>query len=101
MLPLCQRCVSVNSAPMKTKIIIADSHTLFRQGLAKLLNAEVQFEILEGVSNGKELLAALLQHKVDVILMDMAMPVMSGFEVMPYVRQNYPDVKCIAISMYD
>jgi DNA-binding NarL/FixJ family response regulator len=86
---------------MKTRIIIADNHTLFRQGLAALLKEDAQFEVLDGVSNGKELQAALLQHSVDVILMDMIMPVMNGFAVMQYIKLAYPDIKCIAISMLD
>ena len=86
---------------MKTRIIIADDHTLFRQGLTVLLNDDEQFEVIAGVSNGKELEAALQKHTADVILMDMVMPVMNGFEAMKHVRQNYPEVKCIALSMFD
>lgn len=86
---------------MKTKIIIADDHTLFRQGLAALLRESSQFEVLEGVSNGKELQAALQLNGVDIILMDMIMPVMNGFDAMQYVKQHYPDIKCIALSMFD
>ena len=86
---------------MKTRIIIADDHTLFRQGLTVLLNDDEQFEVITGVSNGKELEAALQKHTADVILIDMVMPVMNGFEAMKHVRQNYPEVKCIALSMFD
>ncbi len=86
---------------MKPAIMIVDDHALFRNGLAELLRNTSDFEILNGASNGLEMQALLQQKKADVILMDMVMPAMNGYDALIYVKKNYPDIKCIAISMYD
>ncbi len=86
---------------MIPKVIVVDDHTLFRNGLSAVLRESGEFEVLDGASNGKELQDVLAKKKADVILVDMVMPVMSGFDTIVYVTQNYPDTKCLAVSMYD
>jgi DNA-binding NarL/FixJ family response regulator len=86
---------------MKPTVIIVDDHALFRNGLASLLRNTGDYEVIDGAGNGLEMQPILRRSKVDVILMDMVMPVMNGYDAIVYVKKNYPDVKCLALSMYD
>lgn len=89
---------------MKTKIIkigLVDDHSLLRRGLADLL-INSGFEILFEASNGKEFIEIISKGKnPDVVLMDINMPVMDGFEATKWAKDNYPGLKIIALSMYD
>jgi len=83
-------------------VAIADDHQLFRDGLASLLEAEDQFRVIIRASNGKELLDGIdAGKKPDVILLDLSMPEMDGFEFMDINRSNKLNIPVIAISMHD
>ena len=86
---------------MKSKILIADDHEMFRDGLASLLESTAKWEISEKVSNGLEVLEALKHGKYDVILLDINMPKMNGIETAEIVRQKYPKVKVLMLSMFN
>ena len=85
----------------KTKVALADDHVLLRNGLAGLvtnLGYEVKFEC----SNGKELISKLDKNDLpDVILMDINMPEMDGYDATLWLKNNYPLVYVLALSMYD
>jgi two-component system, NarL family, invasion response regulator UvrY len=85
----------------KIKVALADDHVLLRNGLAGLvtnLGYEVKFEC----SNGKELISKLDKNDLpDVILMDINMPEMDGYDATLWLKNNYPLVHVLALSMYD
>jgi DNA-binding NarL/FixJ family response regulator len=85
----------------KIKVALADDHVLLRSGLAGLvsnLGYEVKFEC----SNGKELISKLDKNDLpDVILMDINMPEMDGYDATLWLKTNYPLVYVLALSMYD
>jgi DNA-binding NarL/FixJ family response regulator len=83
----------------KISLIIVDDHRLFRNGLKALLK-ELEYigEVTEA-SNGKEFIDHLENHKVDMALMDINMPVMNGIDATKIVVAKYPNVKVIALSM--
>jgi len=84
----------------KYTIVIADDHTLFRRGLHMLLaNVELTGEVHEA-ANGAELLELLDKHSVDIVLMDIDMPVMDGVEATVRALEKHPDLNIIALSMY-
>ena len=86
----------------KIAIAIVDDHTLFRQGLAHLLAESGEIEILFDAGNGAELMKKITLHPLpEVILMDINMPVMDGYETTKWVKENYPQVKVLALSMFD
>ena len=86
---------------MKRTIALADDHVLLRNGLANLLK-ELDYQVVAEASNGKELLDKLQGGIVpEVVLMDINMPAMDGYETTLWLKRNYPDIKVIALSMYD
>lgn len=80
------------------KIAIADDHSLFRRGLISLLSEIMDFQISFEVDNGMELLENLEQNPVDIVLLDLQMPILSGFQVIEVLNKIHPHIKIIAIS---
>lgn len=85
------------------KIAIVDDHALFRKGLAEILSGFSNITLLFDAKNGKELLAAIADHKEqpDICIVDINMPVMNGYETTRHIRSTYPKIKVLALSMYD
>jgi two-component system, NarL family, invasion response regulator UvrY len=85
----------------KVKVALADDHVLLRNGLAGLvtnLGYAIQFEC----NNGKDLIGKLEKNDLpDVVLMDINMPEMDGYSTTLWLRNNFPLVKVLALSMYD
>ena len=84
----------------KIRIIIADDHQLFRNGLKILLNSFPEFEVTGEASNGKEFLELLKTIQADIALMDINMPEMDGIEATRKGIKINPLVNVIALSMY-
>ncbi len=84
----------------KISIAIAEDHVLFRQGMVSLLNEEDDVSIAFEAGNGQELLDSLKHTIPHVILLDISMPVMEGKEALTKIRETYPEVKVIMLSMY-
>ena len=84
----------------KIRIIIADDHQLFRNGLKILLNAFPEFEVTGEASNGEEFLKLLTNTRADIALMDINMPEMDGIEATRKGLKLAPGIDIIALSMY-
>ncbi len=84
-------------------VAIVDDHLLLSGSLEKLINTFDGFNVLFHASNGKELQHKLKAHTVspDIILLDINMPVMDGFETAAWLTKNHPDIKFLALSMED
>lgn len=82
------------------KVILADDHTLFRQGLKLILEDMENIEIVADVANGKELIEVAGLIKPDLIIMDINMPVVNGIEASRILLQQDPELKVLVISMY-
>ena len=86
---------------MKARIALIDDHILLRKGLASLLE-DLDYHIVFQANNGKELQHQLQKNAApDIVLMDINMPEMDGYDATLWLRQHYPEVKVIALSMYD
>ncbi|GAL65344.1 response regulator [Jejuia pallidilutea] len=88
---------------MKTiRIIIADDHELFSNGLRELLKNYEDVEVVATVSDGKEFMDYIKSNKnIDVVLLDITMPNMDGFEVLKRIKDTAPLIKPVIISMHD
>ena len=85
----------------KIKLAIADDHKIFRNGLKATLEDCGDFDLMLEASNGKQLIAMLATAVPDVILMDIKMPELDGIQTTAYVKQHYPSVKILALSMFN
>jgi len=86
---------------MPVKVAIADDHVLFRKGLITILEMEGDIEVVLDVDNGKQLVENLPNNLPEVILMDLKMPEMDGMEATRIVKEKYPEIKVLVLSMYD
>lgn len=91
----------MNLAP-KTSILIADDHELFRVGFKHILQSIVpeEMEILADAKNGQELLRLVDLHMPDVVITDIAMPVINGIQACQLIKKKYPSMAVIAFSMF-
>lgn len=88
----------------KEKILlgIVDDHQLFRQGLCSLLACNSSVKVLFDASNGAVMKNVMLKHPLpDVILMDIAMPVVNGYEATRWLKQTHPSVQVLALTMFE
>ncbi|MCB0699627.1 MAG: response regulator transcription factor [Chitinophagales bacterium] len=85
------------------KLVIADDHRLFREGLARLLGGYKEVRTVYEATNGQELIDYLANASElpDVCLMDINMPVLCGYDATKIIREKYPEIKVLALSMYD
>ncbi|POY35962.1 DNA-binding response regulator [Solitalea longa] len=83
------------------KIIIADDHEIFRDGLSLVLKKEKDFNLIEQAINGIDLINKINLHHPDVVLTDIKMPGMDGIEATKIISDKFPTVKIIALSMFD
>ena len=84
-----------------TRLLLADDHTILRDGIRALLSTEPDLEVVGEASNGAEVLKVLETTPVHVVLMDVQMPVLDGFATMPELRRRFPEVRVLALSMLD
>jgi len=84
------------------QVALVDDHRLLRNGLSNFINNTPQFEVLFEADNGIDLQEKMRHGAVpDVVLMDINMPLMDGYDATQWLNQNHPSVKVIALSMYD
>lgn len=83
------------------KIIIADDHTLFIEGVMLLLNSEKHIEIIDIANNGRELLHIIRNKLPDLVLLDINMPEMDGLETLQRIKQEMPKLKVVILSTYN
>ena len=87
--------------PHKTiKIFLADDHTIVREGLAKLLEGEACLQVIGEAENGREAVLKVEELKPDIVLMDIAMPMLNGIEATRQIRKSCPETKIIILSMH-
>lgn len=81
------------------RIAITDDHTLFRKSLGLLINSFENMQVVAEASNGIELLDKLQTVSVDILLLDLQMPEMDGFETYEKVKESYPKIKTLVLTL--
>lgn len=82
------------------RVLIADDHTIVRVGVRLLLQSEPDFEVVGEAVDGLEAMAAVVQLRPDVLLLDIAMPGLNGLEVTRRVRVECPDTQILVLTMH-
>ena len=83
------------------KILIADDHVVFVNGLSALLKEVPNLEIVATAFNGEDALDLMAKHSVDLIITDISMPRMNGIEFLERIKVEYPDVNVMVLSMHN
>jgi two-component system, NarL family, invasion response regulator UvrY len=87
---------------MKTTIAIVDDHELVAQALSGLIQRYEEYEVIYEVGHGKELIKRIQLNMVpDIVLLDINMPEMNGYETALWLKKNCPKVKVVALSMHN
>jgi len=84
----------------KTRVLLADDHTLMRAGMRVLLDDMAGYEVVAEAGDGDEALELLRQHRPDVVLMDIDMKRMNGLEAMATAKREFPNLHVIMLSMH-
>lgn len=80
-------------------ILLADDHKIIRDGISALLEDEEQFKVIAEAENGEVAIELCKDHPIDIVILDLNMPKMDGFETIKYLRKNYPDIRILVLSM--
>jgi two-component system NarL family response regulator len=83
------------------RILIVDDHFVVRMGLTTVINAQPDMRVVAEAGNGRQALELFREHKPDITLMDLRMPIMSGLEATKAIRDEFPDARIIVLSTYD
>ncbi len=84
------------------QVVLVDDHRLFRKGMVELINGFAGYTVAWEAENGKDFIDRLSPQQLpDVVLLDITMPIMDGFETARWMEQRYPNVKILALSMHN
>ncbi len=85
----------------KKKIVIAEDHQLFREGLKALLTARDDLEVVAEAKDGLEAIHCIRKHSPHLLLLDLSMPRLNGISVINDVRSQYPDMKILVLTIHE
>jgi DNA-binding NarL/FixJ family response regulator len=93
--------IGVDARESATRILLADDHALVRRGLRLILDAEPDLTVVAEASDGAEAIDALSGGGVDLAILDIAMPRMTGLQAAREISRRFPTVRTLILSMYD
>ena len=85
----------------KIRVLLADDHAMFRQGIKEMLSTDEEIEVVGEAENGREAVALAEKLTPDVVLLDVEMPVMGAREVMERLLEDSPPPRVVIVTMYD
>lgn len=86
---------------MKISILIADDHSMIREGLKQLLELEQNFNVIGFADNGRKAIDKINELHPDILLLDVNMPVLGGIETLAEIRKNNINVKVIMLTIHN
>ncbi|TMM23352.1 MAG: response regulator transcription factor [Actinobacteria bacterium] len=87
--------------PLVTRILIADDHAIVRSGLKKVLDAKPDLEVVAEAEDGAEAVEKALNEDVDLAILDVSMPRMTGIQAVVELHRRKPELKTLMLSMHD
>ncbi len=87
--------------PLVTRVLVADDHAIFRAGLARILNAEPDLSVVGEAGDGQQAVESALAGEVDLVLLDVAMPRLTGLQAAREITERDPNVRVVLLSMHD
>ena len=84
----------------KVRIVLADDHTIVRQGLRKVLEERSDWEVIAEAGDGREAVRLCEQHRPDVAILDVAMPLLNGIEATRQITKRVPSTRILVLSMH-
>lgn len=82
------------------RIIIADDHSLIRQGIKTIIGQDREMDVIAEAADGLELMTRLAEQQPDIVILDISMPGMNGIEAVAEIREHYPDVRILILTMH-
>lgn len=83
------------------KVLLADDHSIVREGLRKILEDSNEIEVIDEAENGEAVLGKVMKNKPDVAVLDISMPGMDGLEVLIRLKNYHPDVPVLILTMHE
>ena len=84
----------------KIRIVLAEDHTILREGLRALLSANPKFQIVGEAADGREAVRSVEKLGPDLVMMDLSMPRMTGMDAIREIKRRYPETKIIALTVH-
>jgi DNA-binding NarL/FixJ family response regulator len=89
------------TTPLKTRVLLADDHPMVRRGLRMVLDAEPDIEVVAEAGDGAEAVQLATEGEVDLAVLDVAMPRMTGLQAAAELKRRKPELRTLMLSMYD
>ncbi len=89
------------TVPLKARVLLADDHALLRQGLRLILDAQPDFEVVDDVADGAAAVARALEEDVDLAILDVSMPRLTGLQAAQELSRRRPELRLLILSMHD
>ena len=96
-----ENAVIPSEQPFPIKVLLVDDHAVVRDGIRARLESSADFEVVGEAVNGREALQKTEELRPDVVLMDISMPVMNGMDAARQLRDTFPDMKVIILTMHE
>src|SRR3989304_8809773 len=87
--------------PKKIRILIAEDHTLVREGIRLILQSQPDVEVIGEAADGREVIAKARDLRPDVVLMDISMPEVDGLEATRHIKREIPETQVLALTVHE
>ena len=84
----------------QARILIAEDHTILRQGLQALLSSNSEFQVVGEAEDGREAIRCVEKLRPDLVLMDLSMPRMNGTEAVEEIKRRHPETKVLVLTVH-